>query len=585
MTSHKLAVGYARCSDPKQVEKGASIPAQKDACTRTAESNLHRIIEWFEDAGVSGTSLKGRMGLSECLAFLAKNRDVKALYVYDASRLARNLEDAVTLRRRLKRLGVQVICAGQGAARDEIMAVLVDGIFDTLAEVESRTLGRRVRRGQHQALRDGYWPRSQVPYGYLRVPVEISPTLTRYRLEVEPGAAEIVRRIFQMSLDGDGDKTISAVLTRSRVPPPSREDLRARRPSFWRPKHAMSILKNPIYAGIAVLTTRDRDSRKITEQEQLPGIFPPIVSEETFRAVQVARRSRFRNPKSDPGGNRSGRGLFRPVLRCGVCGGPITLTGGCDRRRRRIWYYGCRNRSENRESCTGLTTRMTVLDALLSGHVEADILTEDALRKLAAETIQRLEASGHVELDDAREKARAKLDEAEAALANLARVVAAGLLGDAEVAAEAQKARLQKEEAERALAEMPAAVEIPTLEDFDLSGYRAALLERWHAKDLPTRRKAIQRLIDSIELRSDGTAVIYYRGPGTGGGGPYPHHAPYGPPYAPMSARLPSGSVSAGSPASMPGLPAASVRSPARASTKSGSSSMLPLAPSQESVP
>ena len=546
------AVGYARCSHAHQVEKDASIPAQKESCARTARSNGHQLFRWFEDAGISGRSLKGRDGLADCIKYLESHREVRALYVCSASRLARSQEDALHLRKKLKRIGVEVICAGQSGERDDITAILVDGIFDILSEVESRMMGRRGRRGQHHALREGFWPWSQVPYGYRRNMVEITEKNVRYRLEYDPETADTVRRIYRMSLEGDGDKAVAARLTKQQISPPSRKDIKARRPGLWRPKHVANILKNPIYTGTAVLTTRDRDSRKIIEQEEIEDRFPAIVSREIFDAVQVARRARYRNPRSDPGGNRSGHGLFRPVLRCGVCGGPITLTGGCDRRRNRIWYYACRNRSGNRESCTGLTTRMMDLDALLREYVEGQLLTEQALRDLIAQTVQQLKNSGATDLNAARNKVQRKLEKAQAALANLARAVAAGLLDDTEVAVQAAEARQDKADAERELAAMPASVEIPKLEDIDVASYRMAILDRWHSKDLATRRKAIKKLIDTIELRPDGTAVVRYRPP-EASGEPYPHHAPFGPPYAPMSLRLPSGSIRSALPASTRG--------------------------------
>jgi hypothetical protein len=82
----------------------------------------------------------------------------------------------------------------------------------------------------------------------------------------------------------------------------------------------------------------------------------------------------------------------------------------------------------------------------------------------------------------------------------------------------------------------------------DPAAFAEAIREAWHARPLEDRRQALDRLLDEVRLSPGGVRITYSLAGHHG-------HDPSGPPYAPMSAGVPSKSVklAAGWPLSMQG--------------------------------
>ena len=116
----------------------------------------------------------------------------------------------------------------------------------------------------------------------------------------------------------------------------------------------------------------------------------------------------------------------------------------------------------------------------------------------------------------------------------------------------------QREQARLQLAALPSAQPPPTFDEVDPDAFRTTVLEAWHDRPLAERRQALDRVLDEVRLSPGGVHITY----GMGG---YHYHPPYGPPYAPMSFRVPSRSsyAAAGWPASTQGLAPCRWKSPA----------------------
>ena len=82
----RFAVGYARRSTDLQER---SLPDQKAAVERWARDHGFRILRWFVDDAISGTSARGRDQFTRLIHEAENGRDFDAVLCYDMSRFSR----------------------------------------------------------------------------------------------------------------------------------------------------------------------------------------------------------------------------------------------------------------------------------------------------------------------------------------------------------------------------------------------------------------------------------------------------------------------------------------------------------------
>ena len=84
-------VGYLRVSTVDQAERGHGLDVQMRTISKWAKAHGHRIVRFYEDAGLSGSNgLDSRVALADALAAV-RSREADALIVYRLDRLARDL--------------------------------------------------------------------------------------------------------------------------------------------------------------------------------------------------------------------------------------------------------------------------------------------------------------------------------------------------------------------------------------------------------------------------------------------------------------------------------------------------------------
>ena len=137
-----MAVIYLRVSTKDQASRGGeaegfSIPAQRDACVRKAESLGAVVVAEFVDAGESARSAN-RPELKKMLAFVKEHR-IKHVIVHKVDRLARNRVDDVEINLQLSAVGAQLVSCSENI--DETPSgMLLHGIMSSIAEFYSRNL-------------------------------------------------------------------------------------------------------------------------------------------------------------------------------------------------------------------------------------------------------------------------------------------------------------------------------------------------------------------------------------------------------------------------------------------------------------
>lgn len=495
------AIAYIRCSSDRQARQESSLPAQRAEITRRAASDGSVVVKWFEDDGISGKNIEDRPGLQAAMDWTAAHKgQVGRMYVYDSKRMARNRAEAFEIRKDLHRARVQLIALAQPSVEDDAANAILESVWDGIAEAERLSLAKVVRRGQRQSLVDGWWPYPRPPFGFRSVGTDNHRGARRFKLLPDPETSEVVRRVFDLYLAGSGAKVIASTLDRENVPPPGRADLPKAIVQGWRPKHVLGIVSNPaVYGAVAW------EDAVINEHHH-----PAIVDKATFDEAQRLGSARRRNPSelSSLNTTKSEHGLFRPWLRCGICGGNMALNRG-GHASNRIAYYACSSRLMNNSACKGLTVKADDLDAALLDVVEREVLTPDRVRAIIEDALRRMRDDAGGELRERRTVLEARVKDLSTRLQRLAAAIADGSMELEDVSALSAPLRRQREDAREELAALPEPQPVPTVDEVDPELFRETVTARWRSTDVTVARKAMDRIITEIRLEP-GKARIRY---------------------------------------------------------------------------
>jgi DNA invertase Pin-like site-specific DNA recombinase len=127
--------------------EGYSIPAQREACLRKAQSLSAVVVEEFVDRGESAKTAD-RPELQRLLRYL-KTHDIRYVIVHKVDRLARSRFDDVQITFDIRRAGAQVVSCTESI--DETPSgELVHGIMSTIAQFYSQNLAAEVIKGTTQ---------------------------------------------------------------------------------------------------------------------------------------------------------------------------------------------------------------------------------------------------------------------------------------------------------------------------------------------------------------------------------------------------------------------------------------------------
>jgi len=165
------ALIYLRVSSSQQADKdydseGYSLPAQRAACERKAESLGAVVEEEFVERGESATTTANRPALKRMLERLAAG-DIQYVIVHKVDRLARNRADDVAIVMAIRQSGATLVSVSENI--DETPSgLLLHGIMSSIAEFYSKNLGLEVKKGTTEKAKRGGTP-FLAPIGYVNV--------------------------------------------------------------------------------------------------------------------------------------------------------------------------------------------------------------------------------------------------------------------------------------------------------------------------------------------------------------------------------------------------------------------------------
>ena len=322
-----LTALYCRISrDDEQSGESNSIQNQKVLLSEYAQSKGYQNCRCFVDDGISGVTFE-RSGFQEMLGMVELG-EVERVIVKDLSRLGRNfIEVGQYTDYVFPQHDIHFI-----AILDNVDSVAQCGTGDFIAPIKNifnemyiSDVSRKLRSAWRTKSSLGY-PIGKPPYGYMR------DLENPKRWAVDEDAAEVVKRIFQMRVEGLGFEKIAEVLRREKVDMPSVyavkkgfqcPNSRLDRPEYWWTKNVVAvILKNQSYLGDVINFKTYSKSYKLKQRlyndpenwDIHEEVHEAIIDRHTWGLVQKAITVKKRVPK------HTGKNIFAGYLRCSDCG-------------------------------------------------------------------------------------------------------------------------------------------------------------------------------------------------------------------------------------------------------------------------
>lgn len=137
-------VGYIRVSTDEQAASGLGLLAQREAIEAECRRRGWELLQVFEDAGASGSSLARRPALQEALGTL-RSRQADALVVAKLDRLSRSLLDFAGLMVAARKEDWALVALDLGVDTTTPSGEMVASVMATMAQYERRLIGERTR--------------------------------------------------------------------------------------------------------------------------------------------------------------------------------------------------------------------------------------------------------------------------------------------------------------------------------------------------------------------------------------------------------------------------------------------------------
>ena len=396
---------YERLSrDDNMDGESYSIGNQKKLLTKVAKEKGYTNLVHFFDDGISGVTMD-RPGFADMIQQLEQGK-AAAVFVKDLSCLGRNYIEVGRLTEEFfPNHDIRLVAVSDNIDTDEGENELAP-IRNLFNEWYARDISKK-RRISNKIKGNAGEPMGQPPYGYIKDPENPK------RWIVDEEAAQVVRRIYRMTLEGVGTEQIAAKLEEDGILTPRAywhskginrpgkvKDLP---PTHWNSSSVIKMLSVQEYCGdilnFKTYSKSYKNKKRLENDRENWAIFKdvhePIIERAVFEQVQQKRGKMRKRQAKD--GERS---MFSGLLVCADCGSNLHFH--FNQGNPEIKYFNCSNYKGNRGTC-GSThyVRVDFLEQVVLGEIRrltkyAGLYEDDFLKEVighsrqAEETERRL---------------------------------------------------------------------------------------------------------------------------------------------------------------------------------------------------
>ena len=355
---HELGTAalYCRLSrDDNMDSESNSIQNQRKILQKAAKDKGYTDTVFFVDDGITGTTMK-RPGFQKMLTAIEAGY-ISAVFVKDLSRLGRNYIEVGKLTEEFFPLhDIRLVAVSDGVDSDEGEDDFTP-FKNIMNEYYAKDISKK-RRIVNKMKGNAGVPLSPPPYGYIK-----NPDDPRFWV-VEPEAAEVVRRIYRMALEGYGLAEIAARLAADGVVNPtyywrSRGTSRGGskstvEPTKWGHTTVKKILTLQEYCGDVINFKSYSKSYKMKKRIENPeenraiflNVHEAIIDRQTWEKVQALQKGTHRKKPTvtqEPS-------VFSGLLKCPECGGNLNFH--FNQNNHDIKFFSCQNHNSGYRKCS-----------------------------------------------------------------------------------------------------------------------------------------------------------------------------------------------------------------------------------------
>ena len=364
---------YERLSrDDNMDGESYSIGNQKKLLIKVAKEKGYTNLVHFFDDGISGVTMD-RPGFADMIQQLEQGK-AAAVFVKDLSRLGRNYIEVGRLTEEFfPNHDIRLVAVSDNidTAEGENELAPIRNLFN---EWYARDISKK-RRISNKIKGNAGEPMGQPPYGYIKDPDNPK------RWIVDDEAAQVVRRIYSMTLEGYGTEQIAAQLEKDEILTPRAYWLKKgiKRPgkgkqqpaTKWNSSTVTKILSLQEYCGDILnfkTYSKSYKNKKRLENDRenwviFKDVHEPIIERAVFEQVQQ-KRGKIRKRRTNEGEHN----MFSGLLVCADCG--CNLHFHFNQGNPEIKYFNCSNYKGNRGSCTSTHyVRVDFLEQVVLGEI------------------------------------------------------------------------------------------------------------------------------------------------------------------------------------------------------------------------
>ena len=363
---------YERLSRDDNLEgESYSIGNQKKLLTKVAKEKGYTNLVHFLDDGISGVTMD-RPGFVEMIQQLEQGK-AAAVFVKDLSRLGRNYIEVGRLTEEFfPEHDIRLVAVSDNidTAEGENELAPIRNLFN---EWYARDISKK-RRISNKIKGNAGEPMGQPPYGYMKGPDNPKHWI------VDDEAAQVVKRIYGMTLDGMGTEQIAAQLEREEILTPRAYWLKKgvkrpgkgkqQPPTKWNSSTITKILSLQEYCGdilnFKTYSKSYKNKKRIENDREnwvvFKDVHEPIIDRAVWEQVQQ-KRGKVRKRRT----NEGEKNMFSGLLVCADCGNNLHFH--FNQGNPEIKYFNCSNYKGNRGTSTHYV-RVDFLEQVVLGEIK-----------------------------------------------------------------------------------------------------------------------------------------------------------------------------------------------------------------------
>ena len=318
----KVAGIYIRVSTEDQAREGFSLGEQEEKLKQLCDYKGYEVYKVYCDAGISAKDMEHRPKFQEMLKDM-KDGKINYIVAYKLDRVTRSVRDLEELISQLEKYNTYLVCD-----RDDVNTSTANGRFfvrmlTVLSQLEIEIVSERTKFGLNGAIKSGHLP-GQVALGFKKD--------GNKKTIIDPATAPIVKRVFDLYLQGKTFLQISNIFNEEKVLNKN-----------WKDTHIERIINNRLYMGDYEMYKRLKEWKKV-EPVIYMNVVDPIIPRYIWEECQAQKIINQRTYTRDR------VYTFFQKLKCPKCGKIMKCKGSGGKRRKYV-YYNCEDCHENiRES-------------------------------------------------------------------------------------------------------------------------------------------------------------------------------------------------------------------------------------------